>query len=88
MFFNVRGIIIYKNIPCQYLLKNYNLHVKKSTMPTDKPKILLVLDDDLFKAIDNFRFDNRIESRSEAVRIILKEGLKAIKAKPPKKAKS
>jgi hypothetical protein len=57
-------------------------------MPTDKPKILLVLDNELFKQIDDFRFDNRIKSQSEAVRIILKEGLKVIKAKTPKKAKS
>jgi hypothetical protein len=57
-------------------------------MPTDKPKILLVLDNELFKQIDDFRFDNRIKSQSEAVRIILKAGLKSIKAKPPKKSKS
>ena len=57
-------------------------------MPTDKPKILLVIDDDLFKEIDDFRFDNRMSSRSEAVRLLIKEGLKALKSTPTKKPKS
>jgi metal-responsive CopG/Arc/MetJ family transcriptional regulator len=57
-------------------------------MPSEKPKILFVVDDDLFKEIDDFRFEHRINSRSEAVRRLVIEGLKNVKAKPTKKSKS
>lgn len=46
-------------------------------MPTDKPKIILVMEDDLLTRIDDFRFENRINSRSEAIRRLIEEGLKA-----------
>ena len=45
-------------------------------MPSKKPQILFVMDDDLFNRIDDFRFENRIMSRSEAVRMLVEEGLK------------
>lgn len=51
-------------------------------MPTEKPKILITVDNDLFKEIEDFRFDNRVQTRSEAVRILVKEGLKRLKEKP------
>jgi len=45
-------------------------------MPTDKPKIIFVMEDDLLKRIDDYRFENRINSRSEAIRRLLIEALK------------
>jgi metal-responsive CopG/Arc/MetJ family transcriptional regulator len=45
-------------------------------MPSKKPKMLFVIEQDLIDRIDDFRFDNRISSRSEAVRRLLEEGLK------------
>ncbi len=57
-------------------------------MSTEKPKILITFDDDLLTRIDDFRFGNRINSRSEAIRRLIEEGLKASvppKAKPLKK---
>ncbi len=51
-------------------------------MPTEKPKIIFVMEEDLLKRIDDFRFDNRINSRSEAIRRLIEEGLKA--SDPPK----
>jgi metal-responsive CopG/Arc/MetJ family transcriptional regulator len=53
-------------------------------MPSKKPQILLVVEEDLLEQIDDFRFDNRIGSRSEAVRQLIKAGLKK---KTPKKKK-
>jgi len=53
-------------------------------MPSRKPQILLVVEEELLKQIDDYRFDNRIGSRSEAVRQLIKSGLKA---KSPKKKK-
>jgi hypothetical protein len=44
-------------------------------MPSDKPQILFVLDEETFEEIEDFRFNNRIQSRSEAVRILVKEGI-------------
>jgi len=54
-------------------------------MPTKKPKIIFVMEDDLIKRIDDFRFDNRINSRSEAVRQLIEAGLAASKPKGKKK---
>jgi metal-responsive CopG/Arc/MetJ family transcriptional regulator len=54
-------------------------------MPSKKPQILLVVDDDLFRKIDDYRFENRINSRSEAVRQLIKEGLKKSEKTQPKK---
>jgi hypothetical protein len=34
-------------------------------MPTEKPKIIFVADNDLLERLDDFRFDNRINTRSE-----------------------
>lgn len=48
-------------------------------MATNKPRILLTLDEDLLKRIDDYRFENRINTRSEAMRRLLKIALE----KPP-----
>jgi metal-responsive CopG/Arc/MetJ family transcriptional regulator len=57
-------------------------------MPTEKPRILITIEDDLLEKINDFRFDNRINSRSEAIHRLIEEGLKAsesTKQKPKKK---
>ena len=38
-------------------------------MPTEKQKILLIVDGQLLERIDDFRFGNRINTRSEAIRL-------------------
>jgi metal-responsive CopG/Arc/MetJ family transcriptional regulator len=55
-------------------------------MPTIKPKILITFEDNLLKGIDDFRFENRINSRSEAIRLLIEESLVKYKQKK-KKAK-
>ena len=50
-------------------------------MPTEKPKIIFVADDDLLKRLDDFRFENRINSRSEAIRRLIDEALKKYEKK-------
>lgn len=52
-------------------------------MATDKPRILLTVDEDLLKRIDDFRYENRIPARSEAIRRLLEEALKKYE-NPPK----
>jgi metal-responsive CopG/Arc/MetJ family transcriptional regulator len=57
-------------------------------MPTEKPIINFVVDDELLKRIDDFRFGNRINTRSEAIRRLIEAGLKAFDPsmqKSPKK---
>jgi metal-responsive CopG/Arc/MetJ family transcriptional regulator len=44
-------------------------------MSTDKPKIILVLDKDIRDRIDDYRYANRIPSRSEAIRRLILEAL-------------
>jgi metal-responsive CopG/Arc/MetJ family transcriptional regulator len=47
-----------------------------SFMPNEKPKIIFAMEEDLLKRIDDYRFENRINSRSEAIRRLIEEGLK------------
>lgn len=54
-------------------------------MPSDKPKILFVMEKELLKRIDDFRFNNRINSRSSAVRQLIEAGLATTKPKSKKK---
>jgi metal-responsive CopG/Arc/MetJ family transcriptional regulator len=53
-------------------------------MATKKPRILITLDDQLLENIDDFRYKNRIPSRTEAIRRLLGEALKKYKKKPKK----
>jgi len=53
-------------------------------MPSKKTIITLIVEEDFLKKNDDFRFDNRIANRSEAVRQLVEAGLKA-KPKPLKK---
>ena len=58
-------------------------------MPTDKPKILMVLGKGLLKRVEDFRYSNRIPTRSEAIRRLLEEALQKYEKKPdPKKTDS
>lgn len=69
------------------LIANCRGIVYISIMPTDKPKIILVMEEELIERIDDFRFGNRINSRSEAIRRLIEEGLKGsdISKREPKK---
>jgi len=53
-------------------------------MATDKPRILLTVEKDLLERIDDFRFENRIHSRSEAIRRLIDESLKKYEKKAKK----
>lgn len=45
-------------------------------MPTKKPQILLTIDEELLERIEDYRYENRVPARSEAIRRLLKEALK------------
>lgn len=56
-------------------------------MPTKKPILTFVADPELVKRINDFRFDNRIETKSEAIRMLLEAGLEKLGKPKAKKAK-
>ena len=50
-------------------------------MPTKKTILNFAVDSDLMERLDDFRFDNRINTRSEAIRRLLEEALKKYEKK-------
>jgi metal-responsive CopG/Arc/MetJ family transcriptional regulator len=70
-----------------FLLANKALMNYITHMATQKPQILLTLDDDLFKRINDFRFNAHINSRSEAIRLLIEQGLKTSIPSPKLKKK-
>ena len=50
-------------------------------MPTEKPKIIFVADDELQNRLDDFRFENRIKTQSEAIRRLLDDALERYEKK-------
>ena len=53
-------------------------------MPTEKPILTFAIDKELLERINDFRFDNRIETKSEAIRMLVEKGLKEYEKKPKK----
>ena len=46
-------------------------------MSTDKPVLNFVIEPDLLKRVDDFRFKNRFDSRAAAIKWLLKAALDA-----------
>jgi hypothetical protein len=44
-------------------------------MTTNKPRVLITMENRLLERIDDYRYDKRIPSRSEAIRKLLNEAL-------------
>jgi metal-responsive CopG/Arc/MetJ family transcriptional regulator len=44
-------------------------------MATKKPQVLLTLDEELLERIEDYRYENRIPARSEAIRKLLRKAL-------------
>lgn len=47
-------------------------------MATDKQRFSITVDDDLYKKIDDFRFERRIKSQSKAVNELMEMGFDAL----------
>ncbi len=47
-------------------------------MPTVKPRFTVIVDEDMLKAIDDFRFENRYASRSAATLELIRLGLREL----------
>ena len=48
-------------------------------MATDKPRYTVSVDNDLFQRIEDFRFEHRLQTRSEATVELIRLGLEALK---------
>lgn len=47
-------------------------------MPTEKPRYTVIVDEELLKRIDDFRFENRYPSRSAATLELIRLGMEAL----------
>lgn len=59
-------------------------------MATEKPRLLVTVDDEMFKMIDDFQHRNHYPNRSMAMEALLHAGLEVLKDEldpTPKKAK-
>lgn len=54
-------------------------------MPTEKPRFTVIVDEELLKQIDDFRFENRYPSRSAATLELIRLGIQQIKKEKNKK---
>ena len=48
-------------------------------MATDKPRYSITLDEELFKEVDDFRFERRYQTRNQATVELIRLGLAEIK---------
>lgn len=48
-------------------------------MPTEKPRFTVIVDDELFQQIEDFRFENRYPSRSAAALELIRIGIEQIR---------
>ena len=54
-------------------------------MPTHKPRYTVVVDDELLKKIEDFRYENRYPSRSAATVELIRLGLESLENKTARK---
>lgn len=47
-------------------------------MATNRPRYTVSVDDEMFKRIEDFRFENRFQTRSEATVELIRLGLEAV----------
>ncbi len=54
-------------------------------MATKRPRYMISVDDKMFEEIEDFRFKNRFQTRSEATAELIRIGLKELKKQQGKK---
>ena len=53
-------------------------------MPTKKPRFCITVDEELLKKIDDFRFENRYNSRAQATLELIRLGIEALEKQEDK----
>lgn len=56
----------------------YDIHQGGDIIATKKPRYMISVDNDMFNKIENFRFERRFQTRSEATAELIRLGLEAI----------
>ena len=56
-------------------------------MPTQKPRYTVVVDEELLRQIDDFRFENRFPSRSAATLELIRRGIQQLEREKQEKQK-
>lgn len=57
-------------------------------MPTEKPRYTVIVDEELLKEIDDFRFENRYPSRSAATLELIRIGIEQLKKEQEEQKKA
>lgn len=57
-------------------------------MPTEKPRYTVIVDEELLKEIDDFRFENRYTSRSAATLELIRLGIEQLKKEQEEQKKA
>ena len=57
-------------------------------MPTEKPRYTVIVDDELLKRIDDFRFEHRYPIRSAATLELIRLGLEELGKREAEKAQN
>lgn len=57
-------------------------------MTTDKPRFTITVDDELFKRLEDYRFENRCPNRSQAVVELIRQSLDKYDKKKRKNLKN
>ena len=63
------------------------MHQGGVKMATKKPRYMISVDDDMFNAIEDFRFEHRFQTRSQATTELIRLGLEQIKKEQEKQEK-
>lgn len=57
-------------------------------MATARPRYTVSVNNEMFKEIENFRFENRYQTRSEATVVLIRRGLESLKKEQVDKQKT
>jgi hypothetical protein len=59
--------------------QSFRYFLPRNKRVTGKPTLTFAVDEKLLDRINEFRFGNRIETKSEAVRMLVEKGLRILK---------
>ena len=62
----------------------YNMIERGDNMPTNKPRAMITFnDEELYKAVDEYRFTHRFRSQNEAVMDLINKGIEKLIGETP-----
>lgn len=62
----------------------YNMIERGDNMPTNKPRAMITFnDEELYKAVDEYRFTHRFRSQNEAVMDLINKGIDKLMGETP-----